>query len=61
MKSINEEIFKAFEKQYPKKVLNKMKYFNRKIGNCPVCSLELIEFNYSNYCPQCGQRLEWYE
>lgn len=43
---------KALEKQIAKKPVGRHK-------KCPTC--EMIEFGYEevNYCPHCGQRIDW--
>lgn len=51
----------AVEKQKPKAVVEKsmLSHIGTKIGRCPVClELPLRECD-NQYCPGCGQKLEW--
>ena len=45
---------KALEKQVPKKPIDKLMYIE-----CPSC--ENVGIEDCNYCPECGQRLDWSE
>lgn len=55
----------ALEKQIPKKPIGKevigvsMSGYKHK-GNCPKCSSSVRQYT-SNYCPNCGQALDWSE
>lgn len=56
-----EECRAAVEKQKPKAVVEKsmLSHIGTKIGRCPVClELPLRECD-NQYCPGCGQKLEW--
>ena len=48
----------ALEKQIPKKVKNIIKRPNGLYGNCPDCNHALLK---ENYCPRCGQAIDWSE
>ena len=28
---------------------------------CPICGSPDIETEYGNYCPKCGQKIDWWE
>lgn len=58
-----EVIYKALEKQIPKKPIGKevigvsttgYKYK----GQCPKCVSTVLQYK-DNYCPNCGQALDW--
>lgn len=59
---MSQEIEKLSNLQNPKTVENVIKTYNSVsdrtyyCGKCPICD-EYIELN--NYCPKCGQKLEW--
>lgn len=59
-KEIIDAIKIALEKQIPKKLVNRHKecdvVFFR---DCPICGKSIIENENTNYCPSCGQRLDW--
>lgn len=46
---------KAIEKQIPKKPVIE-EYFYGEIRDCPSCGIELKP---CNYCPKCGQAIDW--
>lgn len=55
---------KVVEKEIPKKPIEK------RIENgdqtqvldvCPICGSPDIETEYGNYCPKCGQKIDWWE
>lgn len=43
----------ALEKQIPKKVSNKAMHHN-----CPSC-FSRLEIEFTDYCADCGQKLDW--
>ena len=57
----------AVAKQIPKKVIihterkkNKMSCFiTEKYGFCPTCEHVFTEYDFSEYCIDCGQKLDW--
>ena len=53
-----DEAVSALEKQMPKKI----EYVSDEDADrCPVCKEELDGCNYYNYCPCCGQAIDWSE
>ena len=46
----------ALEKQIPRKINNYKKQPNARYGDCPICGRRVIK---ENYCPRCGQALDW--
>ena len=59
----NQDLYKAnliaisaLEKQMPKKVI---RVSNNRTDGCSECYVEFYE--KFNYCPNCGQRLDWEE
>ena len=53
----------ALEKQISKEVTNKFTDLDEEgfeviFGGCPNCKME-VNFDDNEYCPYCGQRLEW--
>lgn len=51
---------KSMEKQIPKNVVIKQQYLLDRF--CPSCHKNLTKFSVSweyNYCPHCGQKLDW--
>lgn len=51
------KLYKAFVKQVPIKPYDITKcYDDEKVGNCE-CRYECLE--HQDYCPRCGQRLDW--
>ncbi len=48
----------ALEKQIPFKPENQRVNFRIKMGNCYCCK---TVFPSENYCPKCGQKLDWGE
>jgi rubrerythrin len=51
----NEVILQALKKQIPKKVEKIIHDDEEYCETCPICG----KFAFDNYCPECGQRLEW--
>ena len=55
------------EKTTPKKPIRKRIYYNCRNGECdksfiyycPVCNFNSVEKDYANFCPNCGQKLNW--
>jgi uncharacterized Zn finger protein (UPF0148 family) len=55
------------EKETPKKPISKRLYYNCHNGECdktfihycPVCNFNSVEKDYANFCPNCGQKLDW--
>ena len=54
LKSI-EKAIEALEKEIPKRV----KYISNRYANCPVCEEELAGYCCPNFCPNCGQAINW--
>ncbi|HJD37293.1 MAG TPA: hypothetical protein IAA00_10265 [Candidatus Blautia ornithocaccae] len=60
-----EECREAVEKRHEKPVDNRkvLKDFHGHPysirGDCPACGYEWLKSNYADYCPACGQKLEW--
>lgn len=58
------ELAKIYQKSIPKMVLNRKSILDFHgnpytfQGDCPICGYEALTKN-SNYCPCCGQKLEW--
>lgn len=53
----------ALEKQIPQKVINRG-YLYGYANHCPTCNGLVYEGAYgkkANYCPECGQALDWSE
>lgn len=52
----------ALEKQWPKKI-HKQEFqgedFDYYKVLCPRCQKQLRPYEKANYCPECGQRLDW--
>ena len=56
-------IIEALEKQIAKEVTNKFTDLDEEgfeviFGGCPNCKME-VNFDDNEYCPYCGQRLDW--
>lgn len=51
----------ALEKQIPKKVrdIGMNQSIGTKIGSCPMCDGRPLRECDSEYCPDCGQKLDW--
>lgn len=55
------------EKETPKKPIRKRIYYNCHNGECdktffyycPVCNFHSIDKDYANFCPNCGQKIDW--
>lgn len=62
-----EECRAAVEKRKPKKVNNRklLRLFDGRPyciqGDCPMCGCYGIKSNRTDYCPACGQKLDWSE
>lgn len=61
---------KAVEKQIPKKVRREFKSIDKaitcfEVELCPRCGKNIyddeVEVSYYEYCPECGQALDWSE
>ena len=57
-KEVMQVTIEALEKQIPKKV-KREQYFYGTIDYCPVCNW--LFRDRLNYCPNCGQALDWSE
>lgn len=59
----NKLAIEALEKQIAKEVTNKFTDLDEEgfeviFGGCPNCKME-VNFDDNEYCPYCGQRLDW--
>lgn len=55
------ECKEAVERMKPKKAIitGHNNAINTDIGNCPACDGRPLRACDNNYCPDCGQRLDW--
>lgn len=51
----------AFEKQIPKKPLNREDRPEISYGYCPCCSNMIDNWDDIRYCGECGQAIDWEE
>jgi len=55
----------ALEKQMPKKAVDIFSYSIDegvfKFGRCPICGFGIAYDSTHNFCPNCGQKLDWTE
>lgn len=57
----NDEIaIHALKKQIRMQVRREAGFYGP-IPYCPICNSRLAEFDYDNYCSNCGQALDWSE
>lgn len=60
-----ELIIEGLEKQIAKKVINRYERYDLygewdgNFGTCPNCKEEWLEELDLNYCPNCGQKMDW--
>lgn len=64
-KEYTELCAKALEKQIPKKAVDIFSYGIDegafKFGHCPTCGFGIAYESAHNFCPKCGQKLDWTE
>lgn len=57
------DIAELLEKQIPKiiNMYDEIKYLDgQSVGwVCPTCNVIIFDFGIYDYCPHCGQKLEW--
>lgn len=62
LKLIVDEIYRLRDKTTPTKPITKVvkgSYNPIYFHYCPVCNFFSVEKDYANFCPGCGQKLDW--